>query len=159
AVKEAADRALALQPDLGEGWLAQGAYLYRVVRDFPSALKAYEEAEKRLPNSALVNEYMAYVERRLGYWKQAETHYLKAAELDPRDYQLWRSIAEELFKSERRFPEAQAALDRALEISPNDDGAITAKADVFQEEGRLTEAAKELARLPKDSSDNYLMLV
>jgi TolB-like protein/class 3 adenylate cyclase/cytochrome c-type biogenesis protein CcmH/NrfG len=159
AVKEAADRALALQPDLGEAWLAQGAYLYRVVRDFPSALKAYEEAEKRLPNSALVNEYMAYVERRLGYWKQAETHYLKAAELDPRDYQLWRSIAEELFKPERRFPEAQAALDRALEISPNDDGAITAKADVFQEEGRLDEAAKELARLPKDSSDNYLMLV
>jgi TolB-like protein/cytochrome c-type biogenesis protein CcmH/NrfG len=158
-VKEAADRAITLQPDLGEGWLAQGAYRYRILRDFPGALQAYQEAEKRLPNSALVNEYMAYVERRLGRWKEAETHYLKATELDPRDYQLWRSIAEELFKYLRRFPEAQAALDRALEISPNDEGAITAKADVFQEEGRLNEAAKELASLPEDSTDNYLMLV
>ncbi len=159
AVREAADRAIELQPELGEAWLAQGAYLYRVVRDFPGALKAYDEAQKRLPNSALVNEYMAYVERRLGYWQEAEAHYLKAAELDPRDYQLWRSIAEELFKFKRRYPEAQAALDRALEISPNDKGAITAKADVFQEEGRLDAAAKELGRLPKGSTDNYSMLV
>ena len=159
AVKEAADRSRTLQPELGEGWLAQGAYLYRVVRDFPGALKAYEEAEERLPNSALVNEYMAYVERRLGRWKQAETHYLKAAGLDPRDYQLWRSIAGELFKAQQRYPEAHAALDRALEISPNDPGAITARADTFQEEGRLSEAAKELGRLPADSTDTYLLLV
>src|SRR5262249_46381792 len=159
AVKDAADKAIALQPDLGEGWLAQGAYRYRVVRDFPAALQAYDEAQKRLPNSALVNEYMAYVERRLGRWKQAETHYLKAAELDPRDVQLWRSIANELFKYERRYSEAQAALDRAWQISPNDEGIIASKADVFQEEGRIDEAAKQLARLPKDSTDTYIILV
>src|SRR5947199_4113979 len=34
AVKEEADRAIALQPELGEAWLAQGVYRYRVVRDF-----------------------------------------------------------------------------------------------------------------------------
>src|SRR5262249_15826978 len=159
AVKDAADKAIALQPDLGEAWLAQGAYRYRILRDFPRALRAYDEAQKRLPNSALVNEYLAYVERRLGHWKEAEAHYFKAAELDPRDVQLWRSIGVELFKSQRRYSEAQAALDRALEISPNDEGAIAAKADLFQEEGRLDEAAKQLARLPKNSTDGYLMLV
>ncbi len=42
AVKEAADRAMALQPDLAEAWIAQGAYRYRVLRDFGSALQAYE---------------------------------------------------------------------------------------------------------------------
>src|SRR5262249_54360082 len=130
AVKEAADKAIALQPDLGEASLAQGAYRYRVLRDFPGALQAYEEAQKRLPNSALVNEYLAYVERRLGQWKQAETHYLKAAELDPRDVQLWRSIANELFKYQRRYSEAQSALDRAQQLSPDDEGIIAAKADV-----------------------------
>src|SRR5499427_1994098 len=132
AVKDAADKAIALRPDLGEAWLAQGAYRYRILRDFPGALRAYDEAQKRLPNSALVNEYLAYVERRLGHWKQAEAHYLKAAELDPRDVQLWESIAGELFKYERRYSEAQAALDRALQISPNDDNLIAAKADIFQ---------------------------
>jgi TolB-like protein/class 3 adenylate cyclase/cytochrome c-type biogenesis protein CcmH/NrfG len=159
AVKDAADKAIALQPDLGEGWLAQGAYRYRILRNFPGALHAYNEAQKRLPNSALVNEYLAYVERRLGHWKQAEAHYLKAAELDPRDVQLWRSIAEELFQCERRYSEAQAALDRALQISPSDEGIIAAKADIFQEEGRLDEAAKQLGCLPKDSTDGYLILV
>src|SRR6267154_1321380 len=68
AVKEAADRAMALSPEAGESWVAQGAYRYRVLRDFASALAAYQEAQKRLPNNALVYEYMAYVERRLGRW-------------------------------------------------------------------------------------------
>ena len=39
AVKEAADRAMSLQPELGEAWLAQGVYRYRVLRDFQGALR------------------------------------------------------------------------------------------------------------------------
>ena len=38
-------------PELGEAWLAQGTYRYRVLHDVPGALEAYREAEKRLPNS------------------------------------------------------------------------------------------------------------
>src|ERR1700730_11576825 len=59
AAKEGADRAMALAPEMGESWIAQGAYRYRVLRDFPGALQAYDEARKRLPNSSLVFEYMA----------------------------------------------------------------------------------------------------
>ena len=33
AVKEAADRAIALAPELGEAWLAQGTYRWRVLND------------------------------------------------------------------------------------------------------------------------------
>src|SRR5438105_13307175 len=40
AVKEAADRAISLQPELGEAWLAQGVYRYRVLRDFKGALQS-----------------------------------------------------------------------------------------------------------------------
>jgi tetratricopeptide (TPR) repeat protein len=58
----------------------------------------------------------------------------------------------------RRFDEAQAALDRALEISPNDQSAIVGKANIFQSEGRLDEAAKELARIPADSADDEVVL-
>ena len=72
AVKEAADRALALAPELGEAWLAQGTYRSRVLNDPAAALQAYREAENRLPNSALVREYMAYAERRLDRWREAE---------------------------------------------------------------------------------------
>src|SRR5437763_4754275 len=43
AVKEAADRAMALAPEAGESWVAQGAYRYRVLRDVTAALRAYQE--------------------------------------------------------------------------------------------------------------------
>jgi DNA-binding NtrC family response regulator/serine/threonine protein kinase len=159
-VKEAADRALALGPELGEAWLAQGTYRYRVSHDLPGALEAYREAEKRLPNSSLVNEYMVYVERRLGYWREAEVHLRRATDLDPRNFRLWaRTAADDVFGDLRRFREAQAAINRALEISPNDQYGIIVKALLFQYEGRLDEAAKQLARLPTDSTDKTILLV
>jgi hypothetical protein len=66
AVKEAADRAMSLQPELGEAWVAQGVYRYRVLHDFKGALQSYEEALRRLPNSSFVLDHMAHLERRLG---------------------------------------------------------------------------------------------
>ena len=158
AVKEAADRAIALQPELGEAWIAQGAYRYRVQRDYIGALQAYNEALKRLPNSSFVFENMAIVERRLGLWKEAEAHFKKAAELDPRDFNIFLTIGGEFFNYLRRFDQAQAAIDRALEISPNDEDALATKADVLQSEGRLDEAAKQLARIPADSRSSGVVL-
>ena len=67
-MKEAADRAMALAPEAGESWLAQGAYRYRVLRDFTGAVTAYKEAQARLPNSSYVLENLAWVQRRLGLW-------------------------------------------------------------------------------------------
>src|SRR6184192_1526561 len=97
SVKQAADRAMALAPDAGESWIALGSYRYRVVRDFDSALAAYEEARKRLPNSALVYEYLGFILRRLGRWQEAEASYKKAMELDPRDVQLLTSVGNEFY--------------------------------------------------------------
>ena len=158
AVKEAADRAIALAPELGEAWLAQGTYRSRVLNDPAAALQAYREAEKRLPNSALVNEYMAYAERRLGHWREAEAHLTRAIELDPRNARLWTNAASDIFWPLGRAAEAEAALDRALEISPNDEFVIALKAEQYQQEGRLDEAAKELARIPKDSTDKTVLI-
>src|SRR5206468_221297 len=156
AVKEAVDRSVALRPDAGETWIALGAYRYRVLRDFPSALQAYDEARKRLPNNASVLQYMAFVERRLGQWERATEHYRQAAELDPRDFQIFVSMGSECLNLLRRFKEAHAALDHALEISPNEPGALAYKAWLFQCEGRLREAAEILARIPHDSRDEVV---
>jgi serine/threonine protein kinase/Tfp pilus assembly protein PilF len=158
AVKEAAERATAVQPELGEAWIAQGAYRYRVQRDYAGGLQMYNEARKRLPNSSFVFENMAFVERRLGLWKEAEAHYKKAAELDPRNPGIFVEMGSDFLNYLRRFDEAQAALDRALEISPDDQSAIVGKAAIFQSEGRLDEAAKELARIPADSAGDEVVL-
>lgn len=157
AVKEAADRAMALAPEAGESWLAQGAYRYRVLRQFESALDAYREAGKRLPNSAYVFESIGLVERRLGRWKEAETDFNKALELDPRDVQLLSTMGNEFYNYLRRFDEALAMLDRALQITPDSVATRANKANVLLSAGRLPEASQELARIPADSTDDWVV--
>jgi TolB-like protein/Flp pilus assembly protein TadD len=157
AVKEAADRAMALAPEAGESWIAQGAYRYRVLRDFAGAVTAYKQAQIRLPNNSYLLQNLAFVQRRLGLWQDAETTFKKALELDPRDFQLLGSIGGEFYTYLRRFDEARAAMDRALEISPDSASTRASKAVTFQNEGRLDEAAQELARIPADVTDDFVV--
>ena len=157
AVEEAADRAMALAPQGGESWIAHGAYRYRVLRDFEAALAAYKEAQKRLPNNALVYEYMAYVQRRLGRWQDAEANYKKALELDPRDVQLLSSMGNEFYLYLRRYDEALAVVNRALELSPDSESTRANKANVLQAAGRLSEAGQELARISANSPDDWVV--
>ena len=105
-----------LQPELGEAWLAQGVYRYRILRDFKGALGSYEEALRRLPNSAFVLEQMAHLERRLGRSTMPKT-LSGGRQLDPRNIGILLTLAD-TFQGVRRFDEARAVLDRGLEISP-----------------------------------------
>jgi TolB-like protein/predicted Zn-dependent protease len=157
SVKQAADRAMALAPDAGESWIAQGSYRYRILRDFNSALAAYEEARKRLPNSALVYEYRGFILRRLGRWQEAETSYKKAIELDPRDVQLLTTVGNEFYLYLRRFDDALASVDRALQIAPDAVGEHGNKAVVLQAAGRIDEARQELALIPDDVLDDWVV--
>ena len=155
AVKDAAVRAISLQPDLGEAWLAKGVYRYRVLRDFQGALQSYEEALRRLPNSALVLAQMAHLERRLGQADVAQKHYQAAAQLDPRNVDILLTLADS-FQSVRRYDEARRIVDRVLEMSPGNEAALAAKAFSFQAQGRLNEAAEILAKAPANSQDDSL---
>jgi TolB-like protein/class 3 adenylate cyclase/Tfp pilus assembly protein PilF len=157
AVKEAADRAMSFQPELGEAWLAQGVYRYRVLRDFHGALESYKEALRRLPNSAFVLQQMAHLERRLGQADVAQKHYQAAAQLDPRNIGILLTLAD-TFQTVRRYDEARAVVDRALELSPGNEAALGEKALTFQAEGRLNEAAEILAKAPANSQDEVLTM-
>jgi tetratricopeptide (TPR) repeat protein len=157
AVKEAANRAMSLQPELGEAWLAQGVYRYRVLRDFQGALQSYEGALRRLPNSAFVLEQMGHLERRLGQFDVAQKHYQAAAQLDPRNIGYLLTVADSL-QSLRRYDEARAVFDRVFEISPGNEAAIAAKAAGLQTEGRLKEAAEVLEKAPANSKDEGLTM-
>src|SRR5438128_2633798 len=157
AVKEAADRAISLQPELGEAWLAQGVYRYRVLRDFHGPLQSSQEALTRLPNSAFVLDQMAHLERRLGQIDEAQKHYHAAAQLDPRNIGILLTLGDTI-QSVRRFDEAQTIFDRALEMSPGNEGAVAGKALSFQGQGRLNEAAELLAKAPDKSQDEALAI-
>jgi tetratricopeptide (TPR) repeat protein len=80
-----------------------------------------------------------------------------AAQLDPRNVDILVTLASTL-GGLRRFDEAQAVLDRVLQISPGKPGAIAQKAFLFQNNGQLDKAAAELAKAPADSSAEDLVL-
>jgi TolB-like protein/Tfp pilus assembly protein PilF len=157
AVKEAADRAMAVAPEAGESWIAQGSYRYRVLRQFDSALEAYTEAQKRLPNSSLAIQLIGLVDRRLGRWEEAEKNFKKALNLDPRDVQMLSAMGNEFYVYLRRFDDALSMMDRSLQISPDSPAARANKANILLAAGRLKDAAAELARVPADSTDDWVV--
>ena len=157
SVKEAADRAMTLAPDAAESWIAQGAYRYRVLRNFNSAVDAYEEARKRAPNDSFLLQNLAFVLRRPGRWEEAEVAFKKACELDPRNPILFANLGGGFYNYLRRYDDALAALNHALEISPESETARSKKAIVFQDLGRLTEAAQELEPIAVDSTDGFVV--
>src|SRR2546426_2741938 len=83
--RQAAETALALQPNLGEAVLAKGYYFYACLKEYDTAVRYYEQARPLLPNSSQIPELLAYVERRLGQWDRSESHFTEAERLDPRN--------------------------------------------------------------------------
>jgi tetratricopeptide (TPR) repeat protein len=136
-----------LAPDAGETWLAQGAYRYRVLRDFAGAVEAYEQARKKLPNNSFLLQNLGFVLRRLARWEDSERAFTTALELDPRSVSLLTSIGSQFYNFLRRYDEALRILDQALEISPDSGVAHIGKAGVLQDQGRIDEARQELARV------------
>ena len=147
AILRAADTAMSLRPDLGDAWLAQGYYRYRVLRDFPGALQAFQTAQERLPNSAQALVALSTVERRLGHWDDAVAHMYKAAELDPRSVEISATASVELLARLRRFDEGRRILDHTLEVSPGNEALAAARALLEQFSGRLDAAAAWATRL------------
>jgi tetratricopeptide (TPR) repeat protein len=154
-VREAADRALILQPELGEAWLAQGAYR-GVLLDYPGALQAYEEAHKRLPNNSIVLMEMAYVERHLNRWDSAVAHLRQALSLDPRNLEIYHGLGATLMEM-RRFAEAHAVIDQALQFSPDNENLLNTKGFIYLFDGRLDAAAGVFARISPHSTNYYVM--
>jgi len=143
-IKQAADNAAKLEPESSEAFLATGNYRYRVLRDFDAARQSLEGAAQRAPNDSRTWQFLALVERREGRWDDAVAHFMNAANLDPLNAGLMTTIGGETFANMRRYDDALQWLDRALTISPESGLATTYKAVVFQNEGRLADAARML---------------
>ena len=148
-VRQAAETALKLQPNLGEAYLALGYYHYRVQRDYDGGLQAFEQARQRLPNDADVLASIGYIERRQGKWQQSIDRLEQSSRLDPQQLRVFVELATN-YSALRDFGRARATLDRALAQQPQSKFLISSKAEAFQEEGNLGAARALLDPLPMD---------
>src|SRR5262249_50471769 len=69
--RQAAETALTLQPNLGEAGFAKGYYHYSCLKDYDTAVRYFEQVRPLLPNSSLIPESLAYLERRRGQWDRS----------------------------------------------------------------------------------------
>jgi TolB-like protein/Flp pilus assembly protein TadD len=148
AARSAAERALALAPEQPDGRRAMGLY-FEVGADPTRAAEQYALALRMAPSDAQVLRSVAGVERSLGRWADALVHAERAAALDPRSALTTGLLGTTLLWL-RRYPEARAALDRALALAPSNLSSIQDRAMVELAEGDLPAARRVLAAAPKD---------
>jgi eukaryotic-like serine/threonine-protein kinase len=144
--RDAAEKALTLQPNLGEGVLAKGFYYYGCLKDYDTAVDYFEQAYRLLPNNSRIPHSLAYVERRRGNWDKSEAYFNEAEKLDPRNVNLLSQHARS-YICLRRFTEALAKLEQILNITPDDVDTLVLKARIAQAEGDLPRASALLAPL------------
>jgi TolB-like protein/Flp pilus assembly protein TadD len=154
--REAAETALALQPNLGEALLAKGFYHYACLRDYDTAVRYFEQARQFLPNSSRIPESLAYVERRRGQWERSEFHLIEAERLDPRNVSVLTGYATN-YLCLRRFPEALRKFEQILQIVPNDADTIAATAKIAQAQGDLAHASALLGPLRPTAADSGVL--
>jgi serine/threonine protein kinase/Tfp pilus assembly protein PilF len=155
--RQAAETALALQPNLGEAVLAKGFYYYACLKDYDTAERYFEQSRQFLPNSSRIPEALAFVARRRGQWERSESYLNEAERLDPLNvFLLAQHAANYIYL--RRFQEALRKLDQALSITPDDLNILVQKAAISQAEGDLPRASAFLAQLRVTAADYEALL-
>ena len=137
--KEAAEHALRLSGARPEGHLAMGAYLLFLAKKYDDALQQFRQGLAANPNDAALLTGAARAERALGHWDDALAHLRKAQQLDPRSVVTARTLAYILHDT-RRYQEALAAEQRALDLAPKNLAIIQAHAMTYCSLGDLAGA-------------------
>ncbi|HEV2804229.1 MAG TPA: hypothetical protein VGW57_04770 [Chthoniobacterales bacterium] len=145
-VKEAAENALRLDPEHGDGHAAMGMYLYYCLRDYDGALVELEKAREQAPNQPLAIQAIGLVKRRQGKLEESVALLLQSSQLDPLNQDIWMNLAWS-YRGMRRFADAHTVLDRAHAIAPNDKVIVGRKAVTCIAQGDLATAGRLLEPL------------
>jgi tetratricopeptide (TPR) repeat protein len=117
-VKRAAEAAARIAPDLAEARVALGYFYYWGRLDYERALREFEAARRLQPSNSEVLGAIGYVERRRGHWDAAVARFREAIEVDPVSQQRAFDLGD-TYLTLRRYPEAEAQLDRTIQLAPD----------------------------------------
>jgi TolB-like protein/Tfp pilus assembly protein PilF len=116
--RAAAEKAIALAPELGEAHVALAYTYYRGTPDVAAAAREYERALALSPGSAWVQRGFGWFAAQLGHFEPAVAAARRAVSLDPQNART-RLVLAEVLVSARRYAEAQTVLQDALVLSPH----------------------------------------
>ncbi len=146
AAKKALENAQKLAPDSPETLLALGCYQYWVLDDYGPAKTTFGGVSKMLPGNSEVAAALGRVARAEGHWDQSIDYFEKALALDPLNAELLAETAW-YYGMLGQFPTALKLYDQALDITPNDPDVMASKANIYQAQGNLEQAARCLSQI------------
>ena len=146
AAREAAEKAVALAPDLGEAYAARGWVNMWYGFDFGRAQADIEKAISLNPEDSVVRHLYAFLLATLGRLPEAIAAEREAIQSDPLAADYWARLGY-FFQANGQFDDAHQALERALEINPRSPLAHHSLWLLLWQEGRTREALTEARHL------------
>jgi len=155
--REEAETALRLAPDMPEahatmGWVHHWSGASGSRSEFRRAVGEFSIALKGLPNDALIWRGIGVAQRRLGDWNEVTAAFERAAQLNPRDADLFGILGGPTYRYLRRYPDAVRAYGRALSLAPDvKEPAIDIGWTYVDWQGQLDTLRAVLDRLPRNA--------
>ncbi|HVR30584.1 MAG TPA: protein kinase [Thermoanaerobaculia bacterium] len=153
--REAAERAVALDPGLADAQVAR-ALVYRAEGRVDDSIEGLQEVLARHPRPAEAHRQLALSYERAGNLRGAGRLYRTATVIDPRDWFNWNALGIFLLRHGDRN-EARRVLEKAAEVAP---GGVSRPREnlgfLALGEGRFEEAIEILEGLPQPLRDGTL---
>ncbi|MEY2563278.1 MAG: hypothetical protein QOH88_1471 [Verrucomicrobiota bacterium] len=155
--KEAALKALELNPNLAEAHLALGKVLFFGDIDIPGATREYERAIALKPNEAGAHHWYGNdVLAATGRFEEAIAEGKRAVELDPLSSVMNVDLGETFYYA-RRYDEAISQMRKGLDLEPTSVYAHYNLGMAFQSKGDLPAAIAEYEKAKEQPGDNPLV--
>ncbi|HTP50552.1 MAG TPA: tetratricopeptide repeat protein [Anaeromyxobacteraceae bacterium] len=141
--RAAAEKAVSLDPGLAEGYNARGVLRARWDWDWPGAQADLDRARALQPGDAVSQRRYGILRLMLGQPSEAISALRRAIDLDPLSAIAWSWLAK-AYVSTGDFPQANGALERALQIAPESEDLRASRGVLSILEGKPAEALKAI---------------
>jgi len=156
--REAARRALSLEPNLAEGHAVMGWIQMIHEWDWRGAELSFRRALELAPGNAVVLRRAGVLESCLGRVEEALEFYRRALEQDPLDAHTYNNIGIAFHELDRQL-EAEGAHRKALELSPQRAGSHGSLSMALIAQGRREEALAEASLEPEEATRLWALAI
>jgi TolB-like protein len=147
-LRETAEHALAMAPNLAEAHIALGLFYYLGQLNYDEALPKFQRAQELQPNNVRALRLIGSVHGRQAQWNRGLAEYEKCERLDPLDPTLPGNIGF-TYCFLRMWKEASRAGSRALSLDPHSDlGMRAVLISCLNGSGDIEEATRILGKFP-----------
>jgi tetratricopeptide (TPR) repeat protein len=150
--RRALQEAMRIAPDRVETQLAHSYFLLRVERDFDAAEEIMRAVERRSPGNSEVAGGLAQLASERGRMQESLDRSRDSLNAEPQNPYLHAIICQGDSMA-REFALAIKTCERALDLLPNDIGALVIEASVYQSLGQIDRAGAILATVRPAPSD------